>query len=373
MADDDTAMISVGHVTGETLADRPNEDTSYDFDIAVSFAGEDREFVEAFVAGVKAAGHRVFYDAEHATEMWGADLVEFFDDVFRKRSRFAVVFVSHHYAEKMWTRYERRSALARGLEQPDPYVLPVRLDDTALPGLLPTVGYLDARQSGIDGAVNAAIAKITSEPLSSPPRVARVPRTEVERQRLLVERPPMWEYLLFAAELLHRITSLEPKYRDHQLRFATRTGEMVGDLAAYVRNSMADATRMVDSLMAMMDQGIQQAAFGAPGVEGDGALIQHLAARWTSIYDGWLDWAARHRAVTAPRQYHHVLDLLAAFLDTPIEEYRAFVYDLVAKTDWGVAALAAEGTGPVEIRCVLSLTIPESAGKTLNRELRRLR
>lgn len=354
------------------MADRSREATSYDFDIAVSFAGEDREFVESFVAGVKAAGHRVFYDAEHATEMWGANLVEYFDEVFRKRSRFAILFVSRHYAAKMWTRYERQSALARGLEQPDPYVLPVRLDDAVLPGLLPTVGYLDARQVGIDGVVNAAIAKIASGRLSSAP-VSRVPRTEVERQRLLVERPPAWEYLLFAGELLHGITSLEPKYRDHQLRYAARSGEVVGDLTGYVTNSIADAKRMIDSLMAMMDQRTQQAAFGARGVEGDAALIQHLASRWTAIYQGWLEWAARHRAVTAPSPYHHVLDLLAAFLDTPVEQYRAFVYDLVAKTERGVAALAEEGMHPVEIRCVLGLEIPESASKALTRELRRFR
>lgn len=51
--------------------------------------------------------------------MWGEDLIEFFDQIYRVDSRYALLFVSRFYAQKMWTRHERRSALARGLAQDD--------------------------------------------------------------------------------------------------------------------------------------------------------------------------------------------------------------------------------------------------------------
>jgi hypothetical protein len=42
----------------------------------------------------------------------------------------------------MWTRHERRSALARALQEREEYILPARFDATELLGILPTVGYI---------------------------------------------------------------------------------------------------------------------------------------------------------------------------------------------------------------------------------------
>ena len=178
----------------ERVALRPMNQTSppsvpYEFDIALSFAGEDREFVEKVAAALKAQDIRVFYDSDYSTEMWGEDLVEYLDSIYRLKARYAVIFISQSYAAKMWTSHERRSVLARALEDSDIYMLPVRLDDTKLSGLRPTIGYLDARQVGLAGIVSALIAKLnTTRPIQSSP-ITRVPRNEVERQRLLLDRP----------------------------------------------------------------------------------------------------------------------------------------------------------------------------------------
>jgi hypothetical protein len=133
---------------------------SYDFDVALSFAGEDREYVEEVNDALKQQGVRTFLDSDYLSHTWGEDLVEFFDGIYRVRSLFAMLFVSRHYAEKMWPRHERRSALARALKERSAYVLPVRLDDTEIDGLRPTVGYLDARRTGIDGLVRAVLSKL---------------------------------------------------------------------------------------------------------------------------------------------------------------------------------------------------------------------
>ena len=80
--------------------------------------------------------------------MWGRDLVVDFDAVFRHRSLYVVIFVSHAYVTKMWTRFELRSALARALEEKREYVLPARLDDSDVPGLPRTVRHVDCRALG---------------------------------------------------------------------------------------------------------------------------------------------------------------------------------------------------------------------------------
>jgi hypothetical protein len=73
------------------------------------------------------------------------DLVEHLDLVYRKRSRYCVIFVSRYYAEKIWTTHERRAAMVPAVEQRTEYLLPIRFDDTEIPGLRSTVGYIDAR------------------------------------------------------------------------------------------------------------------------------------------------------------------------------------------------------------------------------------
>jgi hypothetical protein len=88
---------------------------------------------------------RVFYDEDKSVELWGEELPESFDDVFRNQCEYCVMFISKEYAAKPWTNHERKSALARAVRENKTYVLPVRFDDTELPGFRPSVLYQDAR------------------------------------------------------------------------------------------------------------------------------------------------------------------------------------------------------------------------------------
>jgi len=135
--------VKDGDLAQDLLAEMVETPRTYD--IALSFAGEDRAYVDAIAAQLEAANVSVFYDRNEEASLWGKDLIEHLDLVYRKRSRYCVVFVSRYYAEKMWTTHERRAAMARAVEQRAEYILPVRFDDTEIPGLRSTVGYIDAR------------------------------------------------------------------------------------------------------------------------------------------------------------------------------------------------------------------------------------
>jgi len=74
--------------------------------------------------------------------LWGKDLYEHLDYIYRKAARFCVVFVSRHYAAKVWPNHERRSMQARALHENEEYILPARFDSTEVPGLRETVGYV---------------------------------------------------------------------------------------------------------------------------------------------------------------------------------------------------------------------------------------
>jgi hypothetical protein len=139
------------------------EPTEFEFDVCLSFAGEDRAYVEMVAAGLKARGLKVFYDDDHKVKSWGKNLAEYFDYIYRTASRYCVMFVSAAYASKRWTRHERRSALARALVEEGEYVLPARFDDTELPGLLPTIAWVDLREIAPDTLVDFIVEKVGHE------------------------------------------------------------------------------------------------------------------------------------------------------------------------------------------------------------------
>lgn len=114
------------------------------YDVALSFAGEQRPYVEKLAGILREAEIKVFYDDYEKTTLWGKNLYSHLDHIYREASRYCIIFISKAYANKVWTNHERQSAQARALAENGEYVLPVRFDDTEIPGLLPTIGYLDA-------------------------------------------------------------------------------------------------------------------------------------------------------------------------------------------------------------------------------------
>jgi hypothetical protein len=134
------------------------------YDVALSFAGEDREYVNQVAEALRAKGVKVFYDDYEQADLWGKNLYEHLTDVYQTQARYTVMFISVHYARKLWTRHERRAAQARALNEHREYVLPARFDDTEIEGLLPTVGYVDLRSATPEELANLVVRKLASKP-----------------------------------------------------------------------------------------------------------------------------------------------------------------------------------------------------------------
>lgn len=113
------------------------------YEVVLSFAGEEREYVKTVAKVLKSKNVRVFYDYDEDVNLWGKDLSVHLDEVYGGKARYCVMFISKNYAEKIWTNHEKKSALAKSIEQKGEYILPVRFDDTRIPGIQPTIAYLD--------------------------------------------------------------------------------------------------------------------------------------------------------------------------------------------------------------------------------------
>ncbi|WP_415640171.1 toll/interleukin-1 receptor domain-containing protein, partial [Paenibacillus taichungensis] len=115
----------------------------YEYEVAFSFAGEDRELVDEIADLLRKSNIRVFYDMYETVSLWGKDLYTHLDEIYRNKSKYCVMFISEHYKQKVWTNHERESAQARSFVEKVEYILPIRLDDTEIPGIRSTTGYID--------------------------------------------------------------------------------------------------------------------------------------------------------------------------------------------------------------------------------------
>lgn len=146
----------IRHLAGQRVTQpllSASETRAKEFDFALSFSGKDRAIAEQIARQLKNLGHTVFYDFDHQASLVGRDLFQYFQDIYRDGCKYVVVLVSESYLTGNWTRHELHNIQAKVFTDRGSYLLPVRLDDAALPGLNSTVGYLDLRQMTIDEVV----------------------------------------------------------------------------------------------------------------------------------------------------------------------------------------------------------------------------
>jgi hypothetical protein len=136
----------------------------YEFDVAISFAGADRPTAETISERLKAAGLRVFYDRDHQHTLLGEDLAVHLHATYLDKSRFAVVIISRAFTESPWAgNWEWKAVLARMRRQQTGYVLPYVLEDVAVPGLSPTLGFVSASVSSPADFAEIVIRKVWHE------------------------------------------------------------------------------------------------------------------------------------------------------------------------------------------------------------------
>lgn len=142
---------------------RSSAPSDMEYDVALSFAGEDREYVEKVAALLHDADVRVFYDKFETAQLWGRNLADHLGDIYGRRARFVVMFISKHYPAKAWPTHERQSAQARAIRENTVVLLPARFDDTDIPGMPTTTGYIDLRQTSPGELVELIVQKLADD------------------------------------------------------------------------------------------------------------------------------------------------------------------------------------------------------------------
>jgi hypothetical protein len=144
------------------------------YDVALSFAGEDRKYAEELFRELHQRDVSVFYDNNEAADLWGKNLYDHLSNLYLNRAKYCVMLISRHYVEKMWTNHERQAAQARAVKEKEEYILPVKLDDSDIPGMTHSVAFIswppETAQSISDKLVYKLRGKTDPPSSPSPPK-----------------------------------------------------------------------------------------------------------------------------------------------------------------------------------------------------------
>jgi hypothetical protein len=159
----------------------------FEYDVALSFAGEDRVTAREFADLLTSKNIRVFYDEDYADDLWGKDLIAHLADLYQNKARFCVMFISRHYPLKRWTNFERQHIQARAFRDTNEYILPIRVDDTNVPGIAETMGYRDMRQHSLESIASTLEKKLAKS--KGQHSKARNPKISSPGKRLATSSP----------------------------------------------------------------------------------------------------------------------------------------------------------------------------------------
>ncbi|MEU5290465.1 TIR domain-containing protein [Streptomyces umbrinus] len=149
------------------------------YDLAVSFAGEQRPYVEQVVEACKGRQLTVMYDRDQSIHLWGRNLITGFRGAYNgSQARYVAPFLSREYLAKPYPMDEFRAMLVPAIENPDDYLLPVTFGDVVVPPelLSPAVGLLRCEDYTPQALAQAFEQRIRGSVTTVPPSL-RMPVT----------------------------------------------------------------------------------------------------------------------------------------------------------------------------------------------------
>lgn len=105
---------------------------NFEYEIALSFAGENRILAEYIANRLTDLDVAVFYDKNYEANFLGVALNKVFREIFNEKSKYVVCLLDKNHAEKVWPSFERE-VFSKKIDEEK--VIPVFLDDTNFPGI----------------------------------------------------------------------------------------------------------------------------------------------------------------------------------------------------------------------------------------------
>lgn len=135
--------------------------TQHRFDVALSFPGEHRPYVERVAAklGESLGPNACFYDKNYRAQLAAPNADLLLQAIYRERSDLVVAFICREYDEKKWCGIEWRKIRERLSDGGEAEIMYVRLGSGDVEGMTTLDGYVDAREEERPEAVAGLIVE----------------------------------------------------------------------------------------------------------------------------------------------------------------------------------------------------------------------
>jgi hypothetical protein len=132
------------------------------FAISFSFPGDRRDYVQEIVWELRRSMPRdkIFYDRHFESELAGPNLSARLQRIYENESELVVVFISAEYQSKEWCGLEWRAVQDMIKKRRDEDILPMRFDDTDVPGLFSIDGYIDVRDRDPENVAHIILKRL---------------------------------------------------------------------------------------------------------------------------------------------------------------------------------------------------------------------
>lgn len=114
------------------------------YDIAVSYASEQKNFVSRVVRILEQEGLHVFYAPDREADLTGHDMIGVFYNVYRYQSLYVACFISEAYLNKDITMHEAKTALVRERHEKRGCMIPISFEGAQIPDMNPDIISLNA-------------------------------------------------------------------------------------------------------------------------------------------------------------------------------------------------------------------------------------
>lgn len=156
------ASAGIANQTFVNQGNQPGRVEEIRFKVALSFPGEQRDYVAAVADEIKkrlGAGS-VFYDKDFTAQLARPNLDTLLQKIYLNNSDLVVVFVSEDYERKQWCGIEWRAIRNIIKNKSDHALMFMRFDGTVISGLFSIDGYVDLTEHSAIQAARLIVERV---------------------------------------------------------------------------------------------------------------------------------------------------------------------------------------------------------------------
>ncbi|MCX5358482.1 caspase family protein [Streptomyces sp. NBC_00124] len=190
--------------------------------------------------------------------------------------------------------------------------------------------------------------------------IPSVPRTLADRGALIEDRPPKWDYLLYASSLHLGMESLDQKWSQYDAGRSSRSRRMsVAQLCHYVDASLDKLQEITQRVGECLTQELQDLAFEQSKERENPQLIMRMASDLVGVYEDYMDWAMAARGIVAPHRAARLIEMTALIADPPIRQVRAFMEQYISEMDSLNRRYATSEIASVSVNLTLEIELDQ--------------